>query len=100
MSTTDTRERSTAKLWRGLVGWPFAVMAVAGVVAYFDPMGWGGGVLAAAIMGAFIAVPVGLVGLAITSDSATERIVSGIFAAMVIFVDAVLILFVLAMSTV
>jgi hypothetical protein len=83
-----TPRTQTSNLWRGLVGWPLVATAVAGIVAYFGTMEWGDDLIAFAIMGTFIAVPVGLVGLAIASDSTGERIVSAILAAVVVLVDA------------
>jgi formate hydrogenlyase subunit 4 len=76
------------------------VIAVAGVVAYFGTMDWGDNLVAFVVLGAFIAVPIGLIGLAITSDSTGERIVSGIVAAVVVLVDVAFMLFVLAMTQV
>jgi uncharacterized membrane protein YraQ (UPF0718 family) len=100
MTTLETPKRSTAKLWRGLVGWSIVGLPVAGAAAYFVPEDWAGELLGFAFLAAFIAIPVGLIGLATTSDSTGERVVSGILAAVVLLMEAAIILFAIAMTQV
>ena len=100
MKTVDAPVRSTATLWRGLVGWPIVLVPLAGVIAYFGTMDWGTDLVMFAFLGAFIAIPIGLIGLAITSDSTGERVVSGMVAAVMVLFDAAFILFVVAMTQV
>jgi|GEM_PF-4692926 len=100
MKATHTPERSISNLWRGLVGWPLVVIAVAGVVAYFGTMEWGDNLVLLAVLGAFIAVPIGLIGLAVTSDSTGEKVVIGIVAALIVLFDAAFLFLVLVLSQV
>jgi hypothetical protein len=98
MNTVEAPVRSTANLWRGLVGWPIVLVPLAGVVAYFGTMDWGVDLVMFAFLGALVAIPIGLFGLAITSDSAGEQVVSGILFAWMMLFDVAFIIFAIAMT--
>jgi hypothetical protein len=97
---TAISERGTATLWRGLVGWPVILVATSGVVAYFGTMEWGDNMVVFAFLGAFIVIPIGLIGLAVTSDSTGERVVSGVVAAGMVLFDAAIVILIMALTQV
>jgi len=100
VNTSKTPERGTARLWRGLVGWPPVLVLLTGIVVFLGSLESGGIIVLVMAMAALIIMPIGLVGLAITSDSTGEKVVSGIVAAVIVLFDVAFTLLVIIISQV
>jgi hypothetical protein len=100
VNTSKTPERGTARLWRGLVGWPPVLVLLTGIVVFLGGLESGGIIVLVMVMAALIIMPIGLAGLAITSESTGEKVVSGIVAGVIVLFDVAFTFLVIVISQV